>query len=247
MIARASGPDVDALVVAGGDGTINEAINGLLNCEKSVALPTLGLIPIGTTNVLARDLGLPRNAKALARLLAHGPVCDIYLGRSNGRFFALMCGVGLDARVVDRISLRLKRRLGKLAYVLHGLRELALHAPRRYRVLVDDSQMFEASSVVVARSRFYAGEFQLAPEACLHKSELQVCLFQRDGRWSALLYILGMATGLLTRTPGYRTLPASKVLITGYDGDPVQLDGDSRGTLPLNIGLCERPISVIAP
>jgi YegS/Rv2252/BmrU family lipid kinase len=238
--------EADVVVVAGGDGTVNEVINGLMSGGQE-ALPALGLIPIGTTNVLARDLRIPAQAEALARLLAHGPAQTIYVGRSNGRFFSLMCGVGLDARVVDRTSLRLKRKIGKLAYVLQGLRELAAYVPRRYRVRIDDSTTFEASSVVVAKSRFYGGEFQLAPEASLRKSELQVCLFQRDGRWSALLYILGMATRQIARMPGYKTVPASKVLVTEHDGDPAQLDGDSRGRVPLHVDLCERPLRVIAP
>jgi YegS/Rv2252/BmrU family lipid kinase len=245
-IARMCGHDIDVVVAAGGDGTVNEVINGLLAREQG-PLPALGLIPIGTTNVLARDLGMPVKAAALGRLLAHGNAHSIYIGKSNGRFFSLMCGVGLDARVVDRTSLRLKKKVGKLAYVLQGLRELMAYVPRRYRVSIDDSKTFEASSVVVANSRFYGGEFQLAPEASLRKPELQVCLFQRDGRWSALLYLIGMATGHISRMPGYRTVPASKVLITEHYGDPAQLDGDSRGRVPLDVSLCERPLPVIAP
>jgi diacylglycerol kinase family enzyme len=153
----------------------------------------------------------------------------------------------MDAHIVDRTSLRLKKRIGKLAYVLQGLRELATGLPRRYRVEIDGSEVVEASSVIVAKSRFYGGEFQLAPQADIGRPELQVCLFLRGGRLSTPLYIIGMGTGHLDRMPGYRTLPAQHVRITGHDGDPAQLDGDCRGCLPLEIELGERPLSVIAP
>jgi diacylglycerol kinase (ATP) len=244
--ARVCGPEVNVVVAAGGDGTINEVINGLMAREHS-SLPALGFIPIGTTNVLARDLGIPKRADALARLLVHGAPQIIHTGCANGRFFSLMCGVGIDARIVDRTSLRLKKKIGKLAYVLQGLHELAAYTPRRYRVEIDGSEAVEVSSVVVAKSRYYGGEFQLAPKASIRKPELQVCLFSRGGRWSTLLYIIGMGTGHIDRMPGYRTVPASKVLIGGHDGDPAQVDGDSRGGLPLEITLGERPLSVIAP
>ena len=158
-----------------------------------------------------------------------------------------MCGVGMDAHIVNRTSLRLKKRIGKLAYVLQGLRELVACVPRRYRVEIDGSETVEAASVIVAKSRFYGGEFQLAPLADIGKPELQVCLFLRVGRLSTLLYIAGMGIGHLDRMPGYRTVAATAVRITGHDGDPVQVDGDCRGSLPLEIAPGAHPLSVIAP
>ncbi|MFL5189938.1 MAG: diacylglycerol/lipid kinase family protein, partial [Microvirga sp.] len=228
------------------DGTINEAINGLMAREQ-LPLPALGIIPIGTTNVLSRDLRIPRQADVLARLLAHGQTRDIHVGCANGRYFSLMCGVGMDAHIVNRTSLRLKKKIGKLAYVVQGLRELVAGVPRRYRVEIDGSEVVEASSVIVAKSRFYGGEFQLAPQAAIGTPELQVCLFLRGGRLSTLIYIIGMGTGHLDRMPGYRTAAARKVSIVGHDGEPFQLDGDCQGCLPLDIGVGERPLPVIAP
>jgi len=244
--ARNCGSDIDVVVAAGGDGTVNEVVNGLMLREGSSRL-ALAIIPIGTINVLARDLRLPRQADALARLLAQGQTRDIHIGCANGRFFTLMCGVGMDAHVANRTSLRLKKWIGKLAYVLQGLRELAAGVPRRYRVEIDGAEMVEASSVIVAKSRFYGGEFQLAPKADIGRPEFQVCLFLRGGWWSTLLYLIGMGTGHLDRMPGYRTVAARTVRITGHDGDPVQVDGDCRGFLPLEIGLAARPLPVIAP
>ncbi|KLK90336.1 hypothetical protein AA309_26080 [Microvirga vignae] len=244
--ARECGSDIDVVVVAGGDGTINEAINGLMAREPSQP-PALGIIPTGTTNVLSRDLRIPRQADALAPLLARGMMRDIHVGCANGRYFTLMCGVGMDAHIVSRTSLRLKKKIGKLAYVMQGLREFVAGVPRRYRVEIDGAEVVEASSVIVAKSRLYGGEFQLAPRADIGKPELQVCLFLRGGRLSTLLYIIGMGLGHLDHLPGYRTVAAKAVRITGHDGDPVQLDGDPSGCLPLEIGLGKRRLSVVAP
>ncbi|WP_262270576.1 diacylglycerol/lipid kinase family protein [Microvirga yunnanensis] len=244
-VARECGPDIGAVVVAGGDGTINEAINGLMAREPSS--PPLGIIPIGTTNVLSRDLGIPQQAEALAQLLARGETRNIYVGRANGRHFSLMCGVGMDAHIVSRTSIRLKKRIGKLAYVVQGLRELVANVPRRYRVEIDRSEVVEASSVIVTKSRLYGGEFQLAPQSAIGRPELQVCLFLRGGRFSTLVYVIGMVAGHLDRMPGYRTVTARAIRIDGPDGDPTQLDGDPGGGLPLEIGLGEHPLAVIAP
>ena len=138
----------------------------------------------------------------------------------NHEYFSLMCGVGMDAHIVDRTSLRLKKWIGKLAYVLQGLRELAACVPRRYKVEIDGTEVVEAASVIVAKSRFYGGEFQLAPRADLGKPELQICFFLRGGRMSTLLYIIGMGIGHLDRMQGYRIVAAKAVRITGHDGDP---------------------------
>jgi diacylglycerol kinase (ATP) len=245
-VARECGSEIDVVVAAGGDGTVNEVINGLMS-RRSSPLPALALIPIGTTNVLSRDLRIPRQPKALAHLLAHGKTRAIHVGHANGRYFSLMCGVGMDAHIVNRTSLRLKKKIGKLAYVLQGLRELATGTPRRYRVEIDAAEVVETSSVIVAKSRFYGGEFQLAPKASIHKPEFQVCLFLRAGRLSTLLYVIGMGLGHIERMPGYRVVPATRVRITGHDGDPAQIDGDSRGILPLEVGLDERPLLAVAP
>jgi diacylglycerol kinase (ATP) len=245
-IARTCRSEVDAVIAAGGDGTVNEVINGLL-ARGSVPIPALGIIPIGTTNVLARDLGLRIRANTLARLLARGTPRAIYLGQANGCLFSLMCGIGFDARVVARVDLRLKRRIGKLAYVLQSLRELITYDPRQYSIIIDGTDTYPASGVVIAKSRFYGGGFQIAPRACVRKPELQVCLFTHGGRWSVALYILGVITGLVRHAPGYKVIQASRVRIAGYEGDPAQIDGDFRCVAPLEIGIYERPIDIIAP
>lgn len=244
--ARSAGPDIHAVVAAGGDGTVNEVINGLCARAHDNVLPALGIIPLGTVNVLARELGLPMDVAGIARLLAHGRTLPLYSGIANGRHFSLMAGVGFDARVVERVDPRLKRAIGRAAYVLAILREVIVYEKKRYRVAIDGGEPIEAWSVIITKSRLYAGSFELAPDASVREPALQVCLFERGGRANAVRYLLGLATGRIGQTPGFRIVKASRVSITGPEGDPVQGDGDRLTTLPLMVRTADYALAVIA-
>jgi len=167
--------DYDLVVAAGGDGTINEVINGLADS----AVP-LAILPLGTANVLANEIGLGGSARAVAEAIAHLEPRPVFLGTANGRHFALMVGVGFDARVVERVDLRLKRAFGKLAYALTALRQLFRYRPERYQVDVDGKR-FTAAAVVIAKGHFYGGRFIVARHARLDEPRLQVALFERAG------------------------------------------------------------------
>ena len=236
-MARAVAPGAwDALAVAGGDGTINEAVNGLAARGAEAAPVPLGIVPLGTANVLAHELGLPLDAVGTAAVLAAGPARPVHLGVANGRCFAMMAGAGLDARVVERVSSALKRRIGKGAYVLETLAQLARFRDARYRVEVDGA-VHEVASVIAAKGHFYGGRFVCAPDACLGEARLHVCLFPRTGRWNAARYVGGVTLGLLGRFPDYRIVPAERVIVTGPEGEPVQGDGDVIARLPVEIAV----------
>ena len=116
-IARDVLPETyDVIAAAGGDGTVNEVVNGL--GDKDIVL---GLIPVGTGNVLADEIGLGHATHKIARALAFGPMRPIRVGRANGRRFIMMAGVGFDANVVNGVSLKLKKWLGPLAYVWQSI------------------------------------------------------------------------------------------------------------------------------
>jgi YegS/Rv2252/BmrU family lipid kinase len=248
--------DVDVVVAAGGDGTINEVINGL--CARaarppslaipSLAIPPLAILPLGTANVLAREIGAPSAPRALAQMIAAGPARAIALGQVGERRFVQMLGAGLDARVVDGVdrNLALKRRLGKGAYLWHGLAELSRFAERRYRVTIDGESHL-AHWVIVANGRFWAGRFLLASEASLAAPVFQVCLFQESGLWSQLRYGAGLLTGRLETCPGYRVIQAAHLTIEGPAGEAVQGDGDVIARLPVEIRVLPQALRLIMP
>ncbi|HVR67779.1 MAG TPA: diacylglycerol kinase family protein [Verrucomicrobiae bacterium] len=239
---------LDLLAIAGGDGTINEAVNGLMSVSGAGATSSLPLciVPLGTANVLAREIGQRFSPAVAARTALRGRQRQVFLGQANGRCFTIMAGVGFDAHVVANVSTALKQRVGKLAYVWEAFRQLFLFPYSRYRVTVD-GKAYDAASVVVAKGRLYAGPYVAAPEARLDSPEFQVCLFLRGGRWNAIRYALALTLGLLPRLKGYRIVSGREVRIDGPMGDPVQGDGDIIAHLPVEIRLAPVSLSLMAP
>lgn len=244
--ALTNGAAADLFVVAGGDGTINEAVNGLIAGRNGVPLPLLAVVPLGTANVLAQEIGLSMIPAAIARDIASGAPRAIHVGAANGRCFTMMAGVGFDAHVVAGVSPTVKRRLGKAAYVLESLRQLFRFGFPRYRVTID-GRAHDAASVIVAKGHFYGGRFVCAPAARLEAPEFQVCLFERGGRWNAIRYALALALGRLPRLGDYRIVPGRSVVIEGPAGDPVQGDGDIIARLPVSIELVAQPLRLVVP
>jgi YegS/Rv2252/BmrU family lipid kinase len=239
LAGEASADVVDRLVVAGGDGTINEAINGLRDRRLPVAL-----VPLGTANVLAAELDLPPAADRLAAAIIDGVPRNVTVGRVNGRAFTMMAGIGFDAHVVQHVSLRLKRSVGKLAYVIETLRQLGRYRPTLYDVVVDGVR-HRASSVIVANGRFYGGRFVCAPKARLESPEFQACLFGRAGRWHVVRYALALLVGRLHRLKDITILPARRVEIAAPAGEPVQGDGDTIAVLPARIEIASGTLRLI--
>jgi len=231
----------DLVVVAGGDGTVNETINGLARS----GLP-LALIPLGTANVLAAEIGLSTDPAAVARCVALGQPRPIALGAANGRRFILMAGAGFDAHVVAGVSVPMKRWLGKGAYVLSTLRQLLVFDFPSYEVLTDNKAQ-RAASVIVTNARYYGGRFVCAPEASLESATLQVCLFERGGRLAALGYALALFSGRLPRLASYRLIAARRIEVRGRPGEPIQVDGDGIGQLNVAIEVLPRALDLVFP
>jgi YegS/Rv2252/BmrU family lipid kinase len=231
----------DLVVVAGGDGTVNETINGLARS----GLP-LALIPLGTANVLAAEIGLSTDPAAVARCVAFGQPRPIALGAANGRRFILMAGAGFDAHVVAGVSVPMKRRLGKGAYVLSTLRQLLVFDFPCYEVLSDNT-VHHAASVIVTNARYYGGRFVCAPDASLESATLQVCLFQRGGRLAAIGYALALFSGRLPRLSSYRLIEARRIEVRGRPGEPIQVDGDGIGQLNVAIEVLPKALDLVFP
>jgi diacylglycerol kinase (ATP) len=242
------------IAVAGGDGTINEVVNGLAG--RGVDAPAVGIVPLGTANVLAHELGLGSSARAVARTMTAGHELLVQPGEAvNGagtRCFSLMAGAGFDAKVVAGVSAPLKRRLGRAAYVWRSLVEARRYRPVRYQVEIDGVR-HEASSVIVTRSRHYAGPYVVAPKAALGEPLLHVCLFERWGRSHTFIYGLALLLGRLPRTAGYRVVAGRSVQVSVLSDagelreQPVQIDGDNALTLPVSIGLAAGAVRLLRP
>lgn len=239
--AEARGMAFERLVVAGGDGTINEAINGLAGSMLPVAV-----VPLGTANVLAAEIGLKTDAESIARAIMQGLPRPVALGEANGRRFVLMAGAGFDAHVVRDVTAPLKRGLGKGAYVLAALRQMLAFGFFEYRVSIDGAERV-AGSVIVANGRYYAGKYVCAPDGHLERPELAVCLFERSSRWSVAVYAMALLTGRLPGLASYRVISARHVAIAGRPGEPLQGDGDIIGRLDATIRMLPDALNLIFP
>lgn len=233
----------DVVAVAGGDGTINEAANGLADMPSALAL---AIIPFGTANVLAWEIGLGTGAERTARTIAEGQPIGIYTGLVNGRHFLTMAGVGFDAEVVASVDARLKRALGKLAYVWRMAVEMFRYRYPMFTVTVDGAR-FQAASAIVAKGHFYGGQFICAPDARLSDPSFEVCLFLRGGRWHVARYALALAFGVLGKLPTVRIVRGRDITLDGPAGAPVQADGEVVAQLPARIQISTQRMNLLRP
>ncbi len=237
----------DTLVAAGGDGTINEVVNGLMaNPDPLARALPLAVLPLGTANVLAAEIGLSVRPAEIASAILSGRPQPISVGVANGRHFMLMAGVGFDAHVVSQVDSRMKKRIGKGAYVLQTLRQLRKFGFPSYRVTVD-GETFEVASAIVANAHFYGGRFVAAPRARLDAPTLEVCLFGRSGRLNAMRYAAALSLNLLSRLGDYRVVTGSTIEIRGPLEDPLQGDGDIIASLPAEIAVRPGALNMLMP
>lgn len=224
--ADARHQDYDRIVAAGGDGTLNEVINGL----APSAIP-LAFIPLGTTNVFALETGIPFDLEQACALVLDGMSRSICLGKADGHRFLLMAGVGFDAEVVRGVSLPLKRLVGKMAYVVSGLISLCRYRPHLLEVMTEAGVRRQAYGVIISNGRLYGGRFVVSPSASLYNKSLSVCLLLRKTRLGLLRTMGKIATGRPLLVDEAIQLRARKIVVGGA-GVPVQVDGDYLGELP---------------
>jgi YegS/Rv2252/BmrU family lipid kinase len=237
---------VDVIAVAGGDGTINEVVNGLAG--SSVAL---GVIPLGTANVLADEIGLKRAPGDVARVLAEGPIRPISVGLANGRRFVMMAGAGFDASVVDQVSLSLKRRLGPFAYVWQTFKHAFTDRFAECEVTVD-GVAYKTVSAVVCNGRHYGGPFVAAPAAALTDGLLHVILLKGRGWLSVARYSIALLMGRLGKLADVEFVLGREVIVREVKGRgvanlPVQADGDIITHLPARFGVDPMPVGLVWP
>lgn len=232
------------LAVAGGDGTINEAANGLMKSGGG----RFAIIPLGTANVLAREIGLKITPEAVADTIVGGRERTIYPGLANGRGFLLMSGFGFDAYVVEGVNSRLKSLIGKGAYVWGTLSGLFSFPFPAYQVQLDGAEHAVASGLAM-KARHYAGPYIAAPQADMGKDSFEVVLFQKRGPLAALRYATALLRGRLHRQPDVLIAEGRSLVVSGPDGreGSLQADGDFIGALPVEITISRVPLQLLTP
>lgn len=231
----------DTVVAAGGDGTINEVVNGMAGRR----LP-LGVIPLGTANVLAHEIGVGSDIGRAVETILTGRRQPVAAAVAAGHYCCLMVSAGYDARAIARVRPALKRLIGEAAYYVAGLEEV-ISGPKPGIAVEIDGKPCEAASVIVMNGRLYGGKFTCAPDADMREPLLHAVLLTRSGRWNVMRYGLALVTNRLYRLADVRIVPATSVRILAPAGEPCQSDGDLIGVAPMDISVEANAVEILFP
>jgi diacylglycerol kinase (ATP) len=244
--------DYDAIIVGGGDGTINEVLNGMAGSEKKLAI-----IPWGTGNVFTSEMRFPHSIGAICKLILKGNSEFLDLGLCGDRRFLLMTGVGVDAYSLKQLEGGgLKRRLGLVAYAVAALRAFATYRYPPINVELADGRVDSGSFVLVSNTSRYGDFFSFTPSASPLDGLLDVFVFREASRWSTLILVLrylvrfiidpnlgapplGLQRSRIYRTSALR-LSSPKAILS-------QIDGELGASLPLEFSILPRAVQLILP
>jgi diacylglycerol kinase (ATP) len=253
LATEAVGEGFEVIVAAGGDGTLNEVLNGIGDAPDGFERTRLGILPLGTVNVFARELAIPTKLEQAWSLIRAGRELRIDLpaaqyqnnGTQTRRHFAQLAGAGLDARAIELVKWQVKKRIGPLAYVLAGLHAL-LGNPTQITV-TGGGHSATGELVLIGNGRLYGGQFRLFPQADLHDGKLEVCVIPRVNwmtlaRCSPSLLLQGTLPTSASQVFQAESLSLSSPAVT-----PLQLDGELVGHLPATLSIQSSRLRVIVP
>jgi diacylglycerol kinase family enzyme len=230
----------DAIVAVGGDGTIRHAASAVAGTDVP-----LGIVPLGTGNVLAHEIGLGREPNVLAAALLSGPAVSMVAPVANGELFLLMAGAGFDGRVIQALNPSIKGLFGKLAYA--GPLLSALKGPMDTLEVLLDGRPHRANWAVIAKARHYGGAFVIAEDADLRAPGLRAVLFNAPDRGALFASLLALASGRLATCRHVAVVGCTRAEIRGPETTPVQVDGDPFGATPLVVDSQGHRVSLIVP
>lgn len=237
------GPEFERIVIAGGDGTINEVINGLKNPSR---IPALHLAT-GTANMLTRDLGLPREHYELVKLMENGNTLYADLGKIGNRLFLLILSAGFDAGVAERLALNRPKTLGYFGYAKPILSAIVNYRPVSMKVIVDDGPEIEAASVMLLKVRHYGGYFIFSHSAAMDSGDFEIIALQKGGIPQLIKYAFAGLFKQTYRLTGVTKVKGKRVVIKSDEPVPVQIDGDYLGKTPITAEISDKKMALISP
>ncbi len=255
LAAEAVGEGYDLIVAAGGDGTVNEVLNGIGDAPDGFARARLGVLPLGTMNVFARELKIPLRVERAWEILLRGRETKIDLpraefsaeGKPRRHYFVQLAGAGLDARAIELVDWQHKKKVGPLAYIVAGLK--ALRERKSQITAREDArptcQNFTGELVLVGNGKFYGGPFEIFPEAGLSDGLLDICVLPRVN-WPVLLRC---APGFVARRKFPETLVrrfrAAAFELSSDATAAFELDGELAGRLPVKFSVERGKLRVV--
>jgi YegS/Rv2252/BmrU family lipid kinase len=247
IVRRAIDEGADLIIAAGGDGTISEVVSGMANSQVP-----LGILPVGTANVLAREAGLRTRLISAARQLVKCRPVRVPLGRvevlsGQVTYFLLMAGAGFDAQIIRDLEPGAKDRFGKLAYFLGGLQHIG--KPLNELEVAVNGHRQRCSFALVTKVRNYGGDFEIAARVSLQDPEFEVVSFEGNDSLLYFRYLFGVVTRQLANTPGVRFSRAREVMLHALEGPPVYVhaDGELIGCLPAKVTMEADALTLLLP
>ena len=232
----------EKIVAAGGDGTANQVVNGLAGSKIA-----LGLLPIGTVNVFATELGLPsHNLELCWDVIQDNNMRLVDLPSANGKYFVQLAGVGLDAQVVKETSLAFKRSFGPLSYLISAA-QIAARQPPKLSIESEDASVKEGSFVLIGNGRLYGGPFPFFKHALINDGLIDVVVFKRLGYLEIIKYLQDVVFSSHIRVPEIEYFQTRHLGITSEQDVPVELDGELAGNCPVDFQIKEKALRVLAP
>ncbi|MEA3213775.1 MAG: hypothetical protein QOE70_6832 [Chthoniobacter sp.] len=229
-----------AVVAAGGDGTINEVVNGLAGSDV-----TLGVLPVGTMNVFAAELGLPGELAAAWRVIRAGFTRKIDLARANEQYFIQLAGVGLDAQALQATSWESKRSYGPLSYLLSAAQIAARKPPRL--VVESEGVLREGSFVLVGNGRYYGTRIAFFKNAKVDDGKLDVLIFKNLGFLDIARYLGTILMGIHTELSDVEYFQTKRAVVRCDEPVPVEVDGELSTEAPVTFRISSRKLRVFAP
>ena len=230
------------VVAAGGDGTVNHVANGIAGSDAA-----LGILPMGTVNVFAMELGLPVNdLDRCWEIIQTGTTRLVDLPSANGKYFVQLGGIGLDAQAVKETTLAFKRSLGPLSYLISAA-HIAARQPPKLLIESQDAPMQEGSFVLVGNGRLYGGPFPFFKQAVVDDGLLDVVLFKRLGFLEILKYLHDVVFSSDIRVPEIEYFQTSQLRVSSEQDVPVELDGELAGNCPVDFQMHEKALPVLSP
>ena len=230
------------IVAAGGDGTVNQVANGVADSNAA-----LGLLPMGTVNVFAMELGLPlHNLELCWEIIKGANMRLVDLPIANGKYFVQLGGVGLDAQVVKETSLAFKRSFGPLSYLISAA-QIAARKPPKLLIESENASVEEGSFVLIGNGRLYGGPFPFFKHAIIDDGLFDVVVFKRLGYLEIIKYLQDVVFSSDIHVPEIEYFQTRRLRITSEQDVPVELDGELAGNCPVEFQLRERTLRVLTP
>jgi len=265
----------EVVIAAGGDGTVNEIANGLVNTDVA-----LGVLPVGTTNSWALQMGIPalnpmlpgtpvakliadleeRIARPLpanyyrkvlldaARVLVEGRTVAVDVGEISGRYFLMWAGIGLDAAVLESMTWKEKRALGTWAYVFTAIGSGYRYSSTDVCLNLDGKAVWTTTPlIVVSNIQLYGGVMSIAARACVNDAKLDVCVFKGAGLFTFMQHAIKVLSQRHLQDPQTESYQCSEIVIESAIPLPVHVDGDPFTRTPVTIRTVPSALKVIVP